>query len=107
MLMLRLYCNSLMSGRDVLYRDTLCKFYPAPSAVATGNSAAFFHACEVWAPASACIGPFRDLQQLQRTFLRRPCHVKERIPVEIIFQELQQMRWHDFWWRRVTSFWSL
>ena len=26
--------------------------------------------------------------------------------VDIIFQELQQMRWHDFWWRRVSSFWS-
>ena len=24
----------------------------------------------------------------------------------IVFHELQQMRWHDFWWRRVTSFWS-
>ncbi len=26
--------------------------------------------------------------------------------MDIVFQELQQMRWHDFWWRRVTSFWS-
>ena len=23
-----------------------------------------------------------------------------------MFQELQQMRWHDFWWRRVSSSWS-
>ena len=65
------------------------------------------YACEVWAPASACIGPFRYLQQLQRTCLRRACRVKKsKRPVNIIFQELQQMRWHDFWWRRVTSFWS-
>ena len=64
------------------------------------------YACEVWAPASACIGPCRDLQQLQRTFLRRACRVKKSIPVDIIFQELQKMRWHDFWWRRVSSFWS-
>ena len=64
------------------------------------------YACEVWAPASACIGPFRNLQQLQRTFLRRACRVKKSVPVDIIFQELQQMRWHDFWWRRVSSFWS-
>ena len=60
----------------------------------------------VRAPASACIGPFSDLQQLQRTFLRRACRVKKSIPVDIIFRELQQMRWHDFWWRRVSSFWS-
>ena len=64
------------------------------------------YACEVWAPASACIGPFRELQQLQRTFLRRACRVKKSVPVDIIFQELQQMRWHDFCWRRVSSFWS-
>ena len=64
------------------------------------------YACEVWAPASACIGPFRNLQQLQRTFLRKACRVKKSVPVDIIFQELQQMRWHDFWWRRVSSFWS-
>ena len=64
------------------------------------------YACEVWAPASACIGPFRNLQQLQRAFLRRACRVKTSVPVDIIFQELQQMRWHDFWWRRVSSFWS-
>ena len=63
------------------------------------------YACEVWAPASACIGPFRNLQQLQRTFLRRACRVKKSVPVDIIFQELQQMRWHDLWWRRVSSFW--
>ena len=35
------------------------------------------YACEVWAPASACIGPFRNLQQLQRTFRRRACRVKK------------------------------
>ena len=64
------------------------------------------YACEVWAPASACIGPFRELEQLQSAFLRRACRVKKSIPADIIFQELQQMRWHDFWWRRVTSFWS-
>ena len=64
------------------------------------------YACEVWAPASACIGPFRNLQQLQRTFLRRACRVKKSDPVDIIFQELQQMRSHDFWWRRDSSFWS-
>ena len=64
------------------------------------------YACEVWAPASACIGPFRNLQQLQRAFLCRACRVKKNVPVDIIFQELQQMRWHDFWWRRVSSFWS-
>ena len=64
------------------------------------------YACEVWAPASACIGPFRNLQQLQRAFLCRACRVKKTVPVDIIFQELQQMRWHDFWWRRVSSFWS-
>ena len=64
------------------------------------------YACEVWAPASACIGPFRNLQQLQRAFLCRACRVKKSVPVDIIFQELQQMRWHDFWWRRVSSFWS-
>ena len=64
------------------------------------------YACEVWAPASACIGPFRNLQQLQRAFLRRACRVKKSVPVDIIFQELQQMRWHDFWWRRVSCFWS-
>ena len=64
------------------------------------------YACEVWAPASACIGPFRNLQQLQRAFLRRACRVKTSVPVDIIFQELQQMRWHDFWWRRVSGFWS-
>ena len=64
------------------------------------------YACEVWAPASACIGPFRNLQQLQRTFLRRACRVKKSVPVDIIFQELHQMRWHDFWWRRISSFWS-
>ena len=64
------------------------------------------YACEVWAPATACIGPFKELEQLQRTFLGRACRVKASIPVDIIFQELQQMRWHDFWWRRVTSFWS-
>ena len=23
-----------------------------------------------------------------------------------LFQELQQMHWHDFWWRRVSIFWS-
>ena len=51
-------------------------------------------------------GSFRNLQQLQRTFLRRACRVKKSVPVDIIFQELQQMRWHDFWWRRVSSFWS-
>ena len=56
------------------------------------------YACEVWAPASACIGPFRNLQQLQRAFLCRACRVKKSVPVDIIFQELQQMRWHDFWW---------
>ena len=55
-----------------------------------------FYTCEVWAPASACIGPFRDLQQLQRTFLCRACRVKKSIFMDIIFQELQQMRWHDF-----------
>ena len=55
---------------------------------------------------SACIGPFRELEQLQSAFLRRACRVKKSIPADIIFQELQQMRWHDFWWRRVTSFWS-
>ena len=64
------------------------------------------YACEVWAPASACIGPFRDLQQLQRIFLSRACRVKNSFPVGMIFQELEQMCWHDFWWRRVTSFWS-
>ena len=64
------------------------------------------YACEVWALASACIGPCRDLQQLQRTFLRRACRVKKSIPVDVIFQELQQIRWHDFWWRSVSSFWS-
>ena len=64
------------------------------------------YACEVWAPASACIGPFRELEQLQSAFLRRACRVKKSIPADIIFQELQQMHWHDFWWRRVTSFWS-
>ena len=64
------------------------------------------YACEVWAPASACIGPFRNLQQLQRAFLCRACRVKKSVPVDIILQELQQMRWHDFWWRRVSSFWS-
>ena len=64
------------------------------------------YACEVWAPASACIGPFRNLQQLQRAFLCRACRVKKSFPVDIIFKELQQMRWHDFWWRRVSSFWS-
>ena len=64
------------------------------------------YACEVWAPASACIAPFRDLQQLQRAFLCRACRVKKSVPVDIIFQELQQMRWHDFWWRRVSNFWS-
>ena len=64
------------------------------------------YVCEVWAPASACIGPFRELEQLQSAFLRRACRVKKSIPADIIFQELQQMRWHDFWWRRVTSFWS-
>ena len=32
--------------------------------------------------------------------------VKKSVPVDIIFQELQQMRWHDFWWRRVSRFWS-
>ena len=37
------------------------------------------YACEVWAPTSACIGPFRDLHQLQRTFLRRACRVKKSI----------------------------
>ena len=61
------------------------------------------YACEVWAPASACIGPFRNVQ---RTFLRRACRVKKSVPVDIIAQELQQMRWHDFWWRTVSSFWS-
>ena len=39
------------------------------------------YACEVWAPASACIGPFRNLQQLQRTLLRRACRVKKSVPV--------------------------
>ena len=38
--------------------------------------------------------------------LCRACRVKKSVPVDIIFQELQQMRWHDFWWRRVSSFWS-
>ena len=44
------------------------------------------YACEVWAPASACIGPFMNLQQLQRTFLRRACHVKKGVSVDIMFQ---------------------
>ena len=64
------------------------------------------YACEVWAPASACSGPFRDLQQLQGTFLRRACRVKKSIPVDIMFQELQQMRRHDWSWRRISGFWS-
>ena len=39
-------------------------------------------------------------------FLRRACHVKKSVPVDIIFQELAVTHWHDFWWRRVLSFWS-
>ena len=32
---------------------------------------------------------------------------RESVPVDIILQELQEMRWHDFWWRTVISFWSV
>ena len=63
------------------------------------------YACQVCAPASACIGPFKELQQLQKTFLRRACRVKKSILADIIFQELQQMWWHDFWYKKVTGFW--
>ena len=65
-----------------------------------------FYAWEVWAPASACIGPFREVELLQRTILLRACRVKNSTPADIIFQELQQIYWHDFWWRSVTNFWS-
>ena len=63
------------------------------------------YACEVWAPASACIGPFRNLQQLQSSSAEPvdKGRVKKSVPVDIIFQELQQMRWHDFWRRRVCN----
>ena len=27
------------------------------------------------------------------------------VPIHIIFKELSVARWHDFWWRRVVSFW--
>ena len=64
------------------------------------------NACEVWAPSLACVGPFKEHAQLQRSFLHGACHVRTSLPVDIIFQELQQMHGHNFWWRRVTSFWS-
>ena len=61
------------------------------------------YACEVWAPASACFGPRRPPRGLNSS--RRACCAKESIHVDIIYQELQQMGWHDFWWRRVHSSW--
>ena len=64
------------------------------------------YGCEVWAPADASIVPLRDLQSLQHTFLRRDCHVKSGIPIEVVFQELSVTPWHDFWWRQVLSFLS-
>ena len=26
--------------------------------------------------------------------------------MDTLYQEPQQMRWHDFWWRRAMNFWS-
>ncbi len=67
------------------------------------------YACEVWAEeelrpqlALALSGIFSSSGGPTSA---KPAHVKKSIPVDIIFQELQQMRWHDFWSRRVTSFW--
>ena len=62
--------------------------------------------CKMWASASACMSHSQELEQLQRAFLRRACRVKKKYPVDIIFQELQQMHWDDIWWRRITSIWS-
>ena len=50
------------------------------------------------------IGPLKELQLLEHSFLRRACRVGGRVPADIIFAELQ--RWQDFWWRRVLQFWT-
>ena len=64
------------------------------------------YGCEIWAPAAAAQGPLKQLQNLQHSFLRRACRVKKSVPIDIIFEELSVPRWHDFWWRRVLSFWN-
>ncbi len=64
------------------------------------------YGCEVWAPAAASVVPLQTLQRLQHSFLRRACRVKKGVPIQIIFEELSVTRWHDFWWRRVVSFWN-
>ena len=64
------------------------------------------YGCEVWTPAAASVVPLQTLQRLQHSFLRRACRVKKGVPIQIIFEELSVTRWHDFWWRRVVSFWN-
>ena len=64
------------------------------------------HGCEVWAPAARAVRPLQELQQLQHAFLRRACQVRKSIPADIVFEELQLVRWPDFWWRCVLQFWS-
>ena len=60
-----------------------------------------------------CKGPqlmqpvlLRKLQSLQHSFLRHACRLKSSVAIEIMHQELSVTCWHDFWWRRVLSFWN-
>ena len=53
------------------------------------------YGCEVWAPATAALGPLKQLQDLQHSFLRCACRVKKSVSIDIVFQELSVARWHD------------
>ena len=62
------------------------------------------YGCEVWAPAHEATGPFREVQTLQQSLLRRACRVKSSVPIEIVFEELSRTWWHGSWWRWVLSY---
>ena len=67
---------------------------------------AHIHVYDRYASRYASVVPLQTLQRLQHSFLRHACRVKKGVPIQIIFEELPVTRWHDFWWRRVVSFWN-
>lgn len=53
------------------------------------------HGCEVWAPAPAAAGPLQELRKMQQAVLPWACRLSRTVPADVIFQELQLVRWDD------------
>lgn len=52
---------------------------------------------------SCCFATFKTCSNLSS---REDAVSEESLPVGIIFEELATTSWHEFWWRKVLSFWT-